>query len=521
MKKNKLALILIFFLSLFLTFFKIGSVPPSLNWDEAAVGWNAKTIFHTRRDEYGTRLPLSFKSFGDFKAPLYIYLTAPIVGIFGMNEISVRFVSALSGLLSVLVLYFLVKELILKNNHISHITYHISLLSALMLIVSPWHIMMSRFASEQTLANFFILLAILAFFKSFKKRFWLVISAVSFALSFYCYHSPKIFVPFLVTGLFLIFKKRLAAKKIVLWSAVSLLVALLLLLPLGKSLISSGGQTRFSQTSIFYTKEGERQPLNLNLIQKFAKNYLNHFSPKFLFLGGDKNPRMQMKKIGPLLLIEAPFLLWGLLTLVKQRKKKSAKFLLWWLAIGPIAAAVGFEAPHPIRAFHLLPALIITMSLGILGFFRFLKNFKKSLRLILFCSVAIFFFINISYFIYRYFIFYPVYSAPDWQYGHKQVAQIAQEYEEKVKKIIMTSHYGQPHIFMLFYQKRDPQQVFWGAMSKYLYRNIKWEEDSNLKNVLLVGTPDEIPQAAEGKIAEINFPDGKVAFRIARIQNGQ
>jgi len=514
--KSKTVLILIFFLSLFLVFFKIGSVPPGINWDEAAIGWNAKTIFHTRRDEYGTRLPLTFKSFGDYKAPLYIYLTAPIVGIFGMNEVSVRLLSALAGLLSVLVLYFLVKELILKNNHISHITYHISLLSALLLIISPWHIMMSRFASEQSLANFFILLAVLAFFLSFKKRVWLIISAISFAFSFYTYHSPKIFVPFLLVGLFLIFRKKLTAKKMIFWSIAALTAGLLLLLPLGKSLISSEGQTRFSQTSIFYTKEGGKQPLNFNLIEKFAENYLSHYSPKFLFLGSDKNPRVQMKKVGPLLLIEAPFLLWGLFALVKQRREKWAKFLLWWLLVGPIAAAIGFEAPHLIRAFHLLPALTIIAALGVLGFLRFLKNFKKSLRIALVYSVIVFFFINIFYFAYRYFIFYSIYSAPDWQYGHKQIARITREYEDKVEKIIMTSYYGQPHIFMLFYQKRDPQQVFWGAMSKYLYRVINWDEDPHLENVLLIGTPEEIPGNAKRKVAEINFPDGSIAFRIVK-----
>ena len=104
-------LFLILLLAFFLRFYRIDKAPASLDWDEVAIGWNAHTIFHSRRDEFGTRLPLTFMSFGDYKSPLLIYLTAPMVGFFGMNEFTVRFPSAFFGSLSVLVMYFLVKEL--------------------------------------------------------------------------------------------------------------------------------------------------------------------------------------------------------------------------------------------------------------------------------------------------------------------------------------------------------------------------------------------------------------------------
>src|SRR5665648_328959 len=99
--KLKYWLILIIILGACLRLYNLSVNPPSLDWDEAATGWNAKTIWQTRRDEYGQLLPLSFKSFGDFKAPVYIYLTAPIVGILGINPISVRFISVLAGIISI------------------------------------------------------------------------------------------------------------------------------------------------------------------------------------------------------------------------------------------------------------------------------------------------------------------------------------------------------------------------------------------------------------------------------------
>lgn len=111
MSKKNFKLILIFILALCLRLFWLGRFPVSLNRDEAAIGWNAYSILKTGKDEWGEFLSLSFKSFGDYKMPLYIYFTVPFVALFGFSEFSVRFPSAFFGSLTVLLVYFLVKEL--------------------------------------------------------------------------------------------------------------------------------------------------------------------------------------------------------------------------------------------------------------------------------------------------------------------------------------------------------------------------------------------------------------------------
>ena len=57
----------------FLRIYKIATVPPGLNQDETAIGYNAYSILVTGRDEWGEKYPLYFKSFGDYKLPIYIY----------------------------------------------------------------------------------------------------------------------------------------------------------------------------------------------------------------------------------------------------------------------------------------------------------------------------------------------------------------------------------------------------------------------------------------------------------------
>lgn len=495
--KNKWLLLIIIIIAAFLRLYHLNSNPPSLNWDETAIGWNAKTIFHTRRDEFGTRLPLSFKSFGDYKAPVYIYLTAPIVGLFGMNPVSVRLVSVLAGIASVYLLYLLGIEL--KNKQLG-------IIAAALLAITPWHVILSRPAFEPNLALFFILLGTYFFLKALQKPFYFSLCVFSFALSLYTYHSPKIFVPIFLLGLSFIYRHLLLSKKLRIWLLASVFLGLIILIPLIKETFLSKSAIRFQGTSVFYDQQENKLPLKAPLITQIFKNYFIHFSPSYLFFGSSNLPRLELKTVGPLLLIEAPFLLIGLIYLLKNKRKQWAQFLLWWLVVGPIPAMIGREVPHPLRAYNLLPPLIIITALGI---YQIMTRSRMYLIYGLFA-------VNSLFFLYHYFITYPVYSAPDWQYGYQEAAVFARQNEDQVDKIIFTSFYGQSYIFTYFYQNRDPLNVFWGAMRKYLFRSINWPEDKNKTNTLIIGAPEEIPADAQGIIKEILFPDGQVAFRIVK-----
>ena len=78
-------------LAFILRFFMLGQNPPSLNWDETSIGYNAYSILKTGKDEYGTSFPIEFRSFDDYKPPVYIYLDVLPVTIFGLTEFAVRF----------------------------------------------------------------------------------------------------------------------------------------------------------------------------------------------------------------------------------------------------------------------------------------------------------------------------------------------------------------------------------------------------------------------------------------------
>src|SRR3989337_3427432 len=158
--KNNLALLAIIALATILRFYQLGENPPSLDWDETAHGYNSYSILKPGRDEYGYRLPLSFRSFDDYKPPIYTYLVVPSIAAFGLNDFAVRFPSAALGVLTVIFTYFMVFELF-KNRTIAF-------LSSLFLAISPWHLQFSRVAFETNSAIFWSVLGTFAFLKGIK-----------------------------------------------------------------------------------------------------------------------------------------------------------------------------------------------------------------------------------------------------------------------------------------------------------------------------------------------------------------
>jgi len=247
--REKIILVCILFLAFILRFYKLGQNPPSLTWDETAIGYNAYSILKTGRDEHGRFLPINyFTSFGDYKPPISVYLTIPSVAIFGLNEFSTRFPSAFLGTLTVLITYFLVKKMFNKD---SGVTKFISLsnkgqslktkrtvlkkesnrlksvisnllnleprtsslepaIASLLLAISPWHILSSRAGFEANIATFFIVLGAYFFIKAIKNKGWLLLlSAFCFLLSIYTFNTPRLFVPIFLFGLSIIYRKKL------------------------------------------------------------------------------------------------------------------------------------------------------------------------------------------------------------------------------------------------------------------------------------------------------------------------
>ena len=465
MKRQYLILILIILLAAFLRFWQLGENPPSLTWDEAAWGYNAYSLGIDGKDEFGRFLPLNYlESFGDFKPPMYAYLDIIPVKLFGLNEFATRFPSAFFGVLTVLITYFLTKRIFWNSR--SRETY--ALLSALFLAISPWHILLSRAAFEANVANFFIVFGVFAFLEGVLNKKWLlVLSAISFALSFYTFNTARVVSPIMVILLAIIFRKNLwKIKKTVILSAI---IGFLVFLPTFGFLLSPQASLRFQEVNIFsdtaIIKESNQEIVNDNnawwskIIHNrrflygldYLKHYFDNFNPGFLFITGDGNPKFSTQTVGQMYVWDIIFFVSGLVFLFKK-KEGNWWIIPSWLLIGIIPAALAKETPHALRIESSLPTFQIIVAYGFIQLIDKINKYKKT---IIYCLLLPLF-VNFFYFFHDYFYSYKYEYSGEWQYGYKQSIDYVKSVEDNYDFIQASNYLGRAYVYYLFYTKTDP-----------------------------------------------------------------
>lgn len=541
---KKYLIILIFILAAFLRIYKLSDYPVGFLWDEAALGYNGYSILKTGKDEYGHFFPLIFKSFGDYKPGLYVYLTIPTIAVFGLNEFSVRLPSALAGLAMVILFYFLIKEVLDEK---------LAIVSSFLLAISPWHLNFSRGAWELNVMLFEIILGIYFLIKylNSQKKFFYYFASLVFILSLFTYQGAKLLVPLVLFGFILFFRKEI--KKVPFNQKTIFLLTVLAGFLIFNLITFTGGKAgRLKVMSIFsYPRSGEESEMFLkqdnfnklffNLFHSspifFARSilgrYFNHFSGRFLFFDGDwSNPRNGTIYHGVLYIIDFIFLSAGLGVLFSKKRNPFENFILYWLVISPLPAALTRDSISSVRAYSMVIPLVFIISLGVVYFLSFSKKQNPFIHYSLFIILYSLFFIR---FLDLYFIHNKKITSESRLYGYKEMIDFVKDLVGEKEKVVITTKYGQPYIFWLFYTKYGPKNYQKQAFLKESpygdvgevekidnleFRKINWPADRGIKNALFVGDEFELPiQDIVGQenihfLKEIKFLNGKVAFRI-------
>jgi 4-amino-4-deoxy-L-arabinose transferase-like glycosyltransferase len=549
-KKTKFILLFIIILAAFLRFFQLGTNPPSLTWDEVAWGYNAYSIGIDGRDEFGRFLPYEYlESFGDFKPPVYVYLDILPIKIFGLTEFATRFPSAFFGVLTVLVTYFLVKAIFpdrdnSKNKKKNYVE-AIALVSAFLLAISPWHLMLSRGAFEANIGTFFIALGVWLFLEAIQRRpSLLILSAISFVLTIYTFNSTRIVAPLIVLALAILFwRQLLKIKKAVITATI---VALVLVLPTIPFLFSPQAKLRFVEVNIFsdikVIEMANQEIINDNYAwwskilhnrrveygMSYLSHYFDHFSFDFLFIHGDGNPKFSTHSVGQLYFWEFPFLIAGLLFLFKKREG-NWKLIPLWILLAIIPAATARETPHALRIEGVLPMAQILVAYGIVSLFYCFANAKLSkvnrlfVKLFTVCYL-LFAFLSITYYFEDYYNHYAKQFSYDWQYGYKEAVQYSMDVRDEYEAIYLTDIFGRPYIYTLFYGRYDPKDFrkearvqretvgfvnVLGVDKFYFDRSLI--PDDKVKKTLYIDVPKDVIGGGTVK-KKFYFLDGSVAL---------
>lgn len=554
--KKFIFLSLIFLLALFLRIYGLSKFPCGFTPDEAAQGYTAYSLLKTGKDEWGVRLPLNPRSFGDYKAPLYTYLTIISIFVFGLSEFAVRFPNAFLNSLTVIVVYFLVKKLFQKRSGDQKLSQILALTASLLLAINPWHISLSRGAFEANLSSFFLPLGVWLFLEGLSFPPFLILSSLAFSLNLFTYHSAKMITP-LVIFFLLIWKakvvwqivkqKRVIAGVATLFFLLSLsFTALGFLFGAGTRVkdigIFSGGGQAVAERRYFAVLSGlpgiVSRIFNNKVLfasEEFVNHYFSYISPYFLFVQGAKEATYGMvPEVGLLYLWEAVFIFYSFYLAIKE-KNPSLIFLFFWVLAAPVPASlsrgVGF---HANRLAVMMPAIQIISAYGLVRLFNRLK--ETALAKIFATVLILLFLFSFSHFLEIYFYQAPKINAPEMFYGWRDVGQFLRENENRYQTIVFSKSLSEPQAYLMFYLQMDPvfvqtQTKEWRDyerkgflfvnqlpeynLGKFVFRNFHFPEDQK-SGVLFVGKEEDFGKIKGKKEKEIYYPgpEKKVAFKL-------
>src|SRR5512136_755826 len=171
------AVILFFILAIaaLFRFYQLASIPPGFTHDEAGHGHDAIAIAHGARPIYET--------VGYGREPLYDYVVAWVMPILGENYLTLRLISALAGLVLIVIAHFWIRRAFDVPT---------ALATSAFLATSFWAVMVSRHALRSALLP--ILVAASIFFmwqavrpyarqQTFQRRWPMISRLVSYVLA--------------------------------------------------------------------------------------------------------------------------------------------------------------------------------------------------------------------------------------------------------------------------------------------------------------------------------------------------
>ncbi|MFO0704284.1 MAG: glycosyltransferase family 39 protein [Patescibacteria group bacterium] len=482
-------------------------VPRGFFTDEAAIGYNAYLLLKTGKDEWAVQWPVFFQSYGDYRLPVPIYANIPTIALLGPTDVAVRTTTALWGVAGAFFMWLLLKKM-----------YGLwpALFGYFFMSTMPWHIHISRWGSEYiyfpTLFTFSLWLYVLAY----KKTWFIYLSVFFFGLTMYTYYPSIYITPLSLLVLFCYYfwkNKKSGLMKILTLALTSFLIFILVLSPMIVAFANGTLLTRWNSVSKSSNEVG-------NKVQKFAKSYIDHLSPDFLFIKGDIGleghniTRHSTPGLGEMFLTTAP-LFYGGIVAVLFLGGLNALLTISLLLIYPLGSAITYDVLATRSIFGVIPVTLTVVAAVVFMQRKVLSNVKSKKRVVIcvvICAVFLasymFEFVN---FYKTYFYSYPKISGTDmgFQYGYKQAMELfMKKYEKNYDRFRITHRFNSGEGLQHYYNLTIPC-----PKCGYLENPIKIYEG---EKALYAARPDDLKEAAELykdyhfiKIDEIRQEDAK------------
>ncbi|MBX4190342.1 glycosyltransferase family 39 protein [Candidatus Parcubacteria bacterium] len=376
MRTHSKSEILVFFsivaIAILFRFYHLHQTPPGLYPDEAMNGSNA--IVANMNGDYKIFYPEN-----NGREGLFINLQAISIKLFGNTAFALRLVSAIIGVLTVIGLYLLTKELF---------EWHIAALSSFLLAISFWHVNFSRIGFRAIMLPLILVYLFHFLWRGLKQNrleyfFW---AGVIAGLGFYTYTSYRIapFILILVLINYFLFLKRdfsythyeYTRHRLFAGTALLLLTAFFIALPIGIYFLNHSDQffSRAGSGLFVFTQQNPLQSLGESVIKTLAM---------FNF-AGDYNPRHNLSGMP---MIPWPIGVFFVIGFFKelvhwiQRKhghlSTTHTLLFSWFFIMLLPGFLSIEAPHALRTIGVVPVVMIFAGRGLWWVFSVLGGWYK------------------------------------------------------------------------------------------------------------------------------------------------
>lgn len=464
--------------------YQLGTIPWALNRDEASIGYNAYSILDTGRDEHGVSWPINVESFGDWKLPVYMYFSMPLIATFGLQAWVVRLPSALAGIALIPAAFYFV--LAFKTSKKGYRLEYIGVVSSWLIAISPWSLRLSRVAYEANVALLLAVVGISLIIRTlYKKQTSLLLLGLLLSFStVLTYHAYQVFTPLLLITLVVYFRTEvidfIKKQKLALMGTMVLLFLFAFLLISGNTSKANG--TKFSGLSIFSEETYHTRLFNKRMsfpdqtsiaakiyansgtmvAENIARNVASLTSLDFLFINGGTHGSHDIAGIGNLYWITGFFVVTALVlciqrTHILQRERTIITILVCWLGAAAIAPLITIEPAHSIRFSSALFAFEVLAAVGIVTSISLLKNryYQISIALV----VILLYLFAIVQTIGTYFVIYPQRDLKNWRWYNQQLSLDLLQLKNRYKKIYMPQVDSSPYIFLLFDWSYTPSSL--------------------------------------------------------------
>jgi 4-amino-4-deoxy-L-arabinose transferase-like glycosyltransferase len=334
------------------------SNPPGYHRDEAALSYNAYSISTSLRDEDGGRLPLFFRSFGDYKSPLYPYLLAGIFRVTGPNAQIARGFSAVLGVAAILLLGLLAKRVSGSNT-----------IGVVVLVVAgftPWLFELGRVALEVSTQPLLVTLLLLALERAWRRKTWKISEGVVvgalLGVLLYSYTGSRLLAPLFAAALAVFAGRGRWRWLLGAWGSLLVFIGLLGVYELRHP----GALTaRYGATTI--TEEG--RSTSWVVLQAIA-NWFHDINPWYWATAGDPAPYVHNGGYGSLYgVVVAGGIVGSVIVITRKRHDLWWRYVLVATVLAPIPAALTVDRHNAIRL-AALPVLGLTLAIPALEALR-------------------------------------------------------------------------------------------------------------------------------------------------------